>query len=88
MTRCFDKKSIVSKSTATPADELDSYMVLDTRTEETNNVLLLWKEHAESLPMPASILRDLFSIPAANTAVQRLFFIIEEHNHRQKNKYG
>ena len=40
LTQCFDQKSIVSEFTATPADEIDNYMVLNTQPEETNDVLL------------------------------------------------
>ncbi|CAF1588336.1 unnamed protein product [Rotaria magnacalcarata] len=73
LTRCFDKPQPKPISTPTPVTELDNYMALDEIIDETEDVLLFWKRHAQSFPTLSIIVRDLFSIPASNTIVERLF---------------
>ncbi|CAF3466593.1 unnamed protein product [Rotaria socialis] len=48
-------------------------MALDEMIDGTEDVLLFWKRHAQSFPTLSIIVRDLFSIPASNTIVERLF---------------
>ncbi|CAF3641083.1 unnamed protein product [Rotaria socialis] len=62
LTRCFDKPQPKPISTPTPVTELDNYMALDEIIDETEDVLLFWKRHAQSFPTLSIIVRDLFSI--------------------------
>ncbi|CAF2561878.1 unnamed protein product [Rotaria sp. Silwood2] len=73
LTLCFDQPKVISKPVLTPLNELDNYMALDTQFHENGDILLFWKENAELFPILSSIVRDLFSIPASDTGVERLF---------------
>ncbi|CAF1550982.1 unnamed protein product [Rotaria sordida] len=70
---CFDKPSVISKPVLTPLNELDNYMTSDAQLHENEDVLLFWKENAESFPILLSMVCDLFAIPASNMTLDRLF---------------
>jgi len=71
--RCFDQTQSIIKPVPTPVTELDNYMALDVQIHDNDDVLIFWEEHEILFPTLASIVRDLFAIPASNTLVERLF---------------
>ncbi|CAF3836288.1 unnamed protein product [Rotaria sordida] len=64
---CFDKPSVISKPVLTPLNELDNYMASDAQPHENEDVLLFWKENAESFPILLSM--NLFSLQQMNGGV-------------------
>lgn len=73
LTRCFDEPQSSPIMAATPLQELDAYMALDVQIDGKADVLSFWKEHAKLFPTLSEIARDIFSIPASNTIIERLF---------------
>ncbi|CAF1928508.1 unnamed protein product, partial [Rotaria magnacalcarata] len=57
----------------TPAKELNDYMKFIIPDEESDDVLLFWKNHEKFFPTLSKIVRDLYAISASNTFVERLF---------------
>ncbi len=72
-TCCFDQKQSLTKPVPTLVNELDNYMALYIQIHDNDDILFFWKENEKSFPTLASIVRDLFVIPASNTIVERLF---------------
>ncbi|CAF3751948.1 unnamed protein product, partial [Rotaria magnacalcarata] len=70
---CFDKPRPIINSVTTPAKELNDYMKFIIPDEESDDVLLFWKNHEKFFPTLSKILRDLYAISASNTFVERLF---------------
>ncbi|CAF1243681.1 unnamed protein product [Rotaria sordida] len=64
---CFDKPSVISKPVLTPLNELDNYMASDAQLHENEDILLFWKENAESFPILLSM--HLFSLQQMNGGV-------------------
>ncbi|CAF1153450.1 unnamed protein product [Rotaria magnacalcarata] len=56
-----------------PDKELTEYLFLNVTLEPDADVLLFWKQHQNKFPTLASIVKDIYSIPASNTTVERLF---------------
>ncbi|CAF3332432.1 unnamed protein product [Rotaria socialis] len=73
LTCCFDKPRPIISSVTTPVKELNDYMELVVPDEESDDILLFWKNHEKSFPTLSEIVRDLYAIPASNTIVERLF---------------
>ena len=72
-TRCFDVAQSSLTIVATPLQELEAYMALNVQIDEKTDVLSFWREHAKLFPTLSEVARDIFSIPAANTIIERLF---------------
>ena len=68
---CFDKP----RSLASPSNEFTSWVSSTiTMTDEDNgDILTFWSQHAHLFPTIAGITRDILTIPASNTSVERLF---------------
>ncbi|CAF3417542.1 unnamed protein product [Rotaria socialis] len=73
LTRCFDKVTPEIRPVQSPLKELDEYMISTKTISETDDILLFWKNQEEQYPTLSTIVRELFSIPASNTIVERLF---------------
>ncbi|CAF1283129.1 unnamed protein product [Rotaria magnacalcarata] len=71
--RCFDKPRPITSSDATPVKELNDYMALVVADEQSDDILLFWKNHEKTFPTLSKIVRDFYAIPASNTIVERLF---------------
>ncbi|CAF4484675.1 unnamed protein product, partial [Rotaria sp. Silwood2] len=56
-----------------PDQELTQYLSLNVTLEPDGDVLLFWKKHQNTFPTLASIVKTIYSIPASNTTVERLF---------------
>jgi hypothetical protein len=56
-----------------PDKELTQYLSLHVTLEPDEDVLLFWKKYENTLPALASIVKNIYSIPASNTTVERLF---------------
>jgi hypothetical protein len=71
LSRCFDKP----RSSATPMDELSSWMssTLTLEDDEGDDILHFWSLYGHLFPTIAAIARDVLAIPASNTSVERLF---------------
>lgn len=75
LSQCFDLPIEDQDSvSASPFDkELVDYMALNVTLKPNDDVLLFWKNYEKFFPILASIVASIYSIPASNTTVERLF---------------
>lgn len=75
LSQCFDIQ--VQDQDLVPSQpydkELVEYMALNETLGPNDNVLIFWKNHEKFFPVLASIVLSIYSIPASNTTVERLF---------------
>ena len=65
---CFYKPRPIVSSVTTPVKELNNYMELVVSDDESDDILLFWKNHEKSFPTLSEIVRDLYAIPARITS--------------------
>ncbi|CAF3736993.1 unnamed protein product [Rotaria sp. Silwood1] len=72
---CFDHPAEGADSILVPSPEkeLIQYLSSNITLEPNGDVLLFWKKHQNTFPTLASIVKTIYSIPASNTTVERLF---------------
>ncbi|CAF3948649.1 unnamed protein product [Rotaria sp. Silwood1] len=75
LAQCFDlpiedKDPLASSS---PDQELMEYIALNDTLQLDDDVLMFWKNKENKFPILSSIVKDIYSIPASNTTVERLF---------------
>ncbi|CAF4126332.1 unnamed protein product [Rotaria magnacalcarata] len=76
--QCFDlpnedEDSLVVSS---PDKELTEYIDSNDVLDLNDDVLMYWKKHQNAFPILSSIVATLYSIPASNTTVERLFSLV------------
>jgi hypothetical protein len=73
LSSCFDKPRSDSKSTLTPYDELNEYMMINVQLNEEDDILKFWLNQKSTFPILFTVVQDFYAIPASNTTVERLF---------------
>ncbi|CAF4429399.1 unnamed protein product, partial [Rotaria magnacalcarata] len=78
LAQCFDlpnedEDSLVVSS---PDKELTEYIDSNDVLDLNYDVLMYWKKHQNAFPILSSIVATLYSIPASNTTVERLFSLV------------
>ncbi|CAF3483352.1 unnamed protein product [Rotaria sp. Silwood2] len=75
LAQCFDlpieDKDILA--VPSPDQKLMEYIVLNDILQLDDDVLIFWKNNQNKFPILSSIVADIYSIPASNTTVERLF---------------
>ena len=77
LSQCFDKGIPLTTAPFNPEQEIEDYLNYDCQLTDDDaddiDILRFWREHKASFPTLASIARRIFSIPATNTTIERLF---------------
>lgn len=55
-------------------NEFQKYLTADSTFGPVDDILVFWMKQQRSCPALASIAADIYSIPALNTTVERLFY--------------
>ena len=75
LAQCFDSPLEDKDPLAvlSPEQELMEYIASSDMLQLNDDVPLFWKNNQNKFPILSSIVRDLYSIPASNNSVERLF---------------
>ncbi|CAF1483898.1 unnamed protein product [Rotaria sordida] len=75
LAQCFDSPTEGEDPLAVPSpgQELMEYIALNDILQLDDDVLMFWKNNQNKFPILSSIVADIYSIPASNTTVERLF---------------
>jgi hypothetical protein len=81
LTQCFDSTINNNVKTSNPHQEIDDYLNCEYNYNYPDNssedgdidILLYWREKQTIFPILASLAKQIHSIPASNTIVERLF---------------
>jgi hypothetical protein len=72
---CFDNPAEDEDlvSILSPDKELEQYLSSNDTFQPDSDVLLFWQKHQRTFPFRVAIVKTIYSIPASNTTVERLF---------------
>lgn len=73
LSQCFDVIDDNSKPVPTADRELEEYLSMDNNFGPDDDILEFWMKQQHLFPTLATIVMDIYSIPASNTTVERLF---------------
>jgi hypothetical protein len=80
LAQCFDTKVNVPRESSDRYQEMHDYLLYEVTSTDCEDVghdgidvLSFWKDKREIFPLLSSIARVIYSIPASNTMIERLF---------------
>lgn len=80
LAQCFDAKANVPRESSDRYQEIHAFLLHEVASgdcEDVENdgidVLSFWKDQRELFPLLSSIAREIYSIPASNTMIERIF---------------